>query len=759
MDEVTLPFVDTSPETIARKAAAKAAAIDVEQAATQPPPDLPPVRGEQRTRVRVGSIDLPFFSTLQDPARINGTHSRSMRQFRPRVVECVACERKKLETRLGDPATLGIDPAKLRPDQRHHFGPGERDYTLCKTCYDTNGTLHSRWFELFAAKRRREEQQATLRGAPDFAKVADRVARIDRWRRDVYAAREFGEALAPRPVREGRRRREDPYDGFSDDRVLRQSDFTDQSAPESPSRLLPLRAGTVDVDAEAAAAEQLGGRRGRSRVGDADPMWRANDAEHDPRRVGADHAAAIIEDEKWEARRTKIFRRRLEKIEKIEDPVRRERSRAALYRRWDARLSPSERNPEKAEVTNPFARVRKTMSPYPGTTLHSGVDENFASEPAYVRQAHARHLARVEEFLAEAPGKLAAMGYSEEKIAELTALPPLEPERLRRYSLDEPPLRERFESEDLRTGGPRTLLVTDRGLERASGHGLRLAPAADLDAADREAREGQHVRLAREVAAEIGKEGGGVEGPRTSADDFIDLTDRVHKRAKLTELVGEADAAREHVSHWARTIHHADRDLQAATDAFAREIAETFHDPRAFQAAFKQLSDDDKRAMLVVLRERPGDFAREFRTAGGNAFGDAGRLATGKRKVPAESTVGARERSGILTAEAGVRYLEAVSARKVVREQAAGALGLPETTSFDGLRNACREQMREANAKKDAALRERVSMGKVPSRKELGAAFSDLSQPDRSRVMREVPGVSRLLEPRGRRLARTGPSL
>ena len=70
--------------------------------------------------------------------------------------------------------------------------------------------------------------------------------------------------------------------------------------------------------------------------------------------------------------------------------------------------------------------------------------------------------------------------------------------------------------------------------------------------------------------------------------------------AALTALVSEANAAREHVSQWAHAIHHADRDLKAATVAFARENLVTFHDPRAFQAAFKQLSEDEIRQWNVL---------------------------------------------------------------------------------------------------------------------------------------------------------------
>jgi hypothetical protein len=751
MDEVILPFVDNSPETIARKAAEKAAAVDRELARTQPAPNFPPVRGEERVAVRAGDFELPHYSALYDPARVTGTHSRVMRQFRPRVMECVACEYKKLDTRLGDPVDLGLDPSDVRPEQRHHFGPGERDYTLCKSCYDTFGKLHPKMFDLYVAKRMREDQQRTLRAARNFPDVASRVAEIDRWRRDAIAAREFGAALETSPLGEGVRRRDGRYDGFNDDRVMSLSDFTEQSAAESaPKRLQPITTSKVvrptreeyvsAADPEVAAAPE-GARRGRSRVGDPDPMWQANDAGYEPERIGADHSAAIMEDEKWEARRTRIFRERLAGIEEIEDSRKRERARTALYRRWDPRLSPARRAADKAEITNPFAAVRKELSPYPRTTLHSGVDEGFAAEPAHVRSAHARHQARVEAFLADAPKKLRKMGYSDAEIKELTDLPALEPDRIRRYPLDDPPLRERVRAE------------RDRNVQLPSKE--ELEQVAQEGAIHRKQRA--TARWARETAGDI--VAAEVKEARTGADEFIDLAGRVHARNELVELVREADRSRELVSRWAHTIHAADRDLRAATDAFAREIKVTFHDPKAFQAAFKQLTADEKRATLQALRERPADFAREFRSAGRHDFGAAGRLATGRRTFDSESAVGEAERAGILTSEAGDRYLNAAASRENVRVKAARALKVPESTTFDGLRDACREKMKEANKKKSAALSERANIGKLPTRRELGAAFSGLTEADRTRVLAAVPTVSRMIEPRGRALVRTGLAL
>ncbi len=751
MEEVVLPFVPPrpavaaavpAPDEVARQAAARAAEVEARLA-----------RPRSAAVHFAGRTPLPFLSPLQDPARITGAHSRIMRQFRPRVQKCVACEYGKLDTRLAEAAVA--DPAALSSDQARHVGVGERSYDLCKSCHDTFGTVHPGFYKLWVAQRPREDWQRSLKDSPDFQQIADRVAAVDRWRRAALQAREFGEALNPPDrtgeeihVRRRKRQRESnpddeefpldrgrdngPYDGFPLDGAMRLSEFTDQSAPASPRRFPAGRAALREVRED---PPEPGPARtaGRSRRGDPDPLWRSNDAEYDHDRIGADHAAAVIEDERWDARRVRSFSRAFRRLEYIEDPERREAARERLFRRWDARIAPQSSEPERGLAVSPFAEVTRSLAPYPGRARHSGVDEAFDAEPGYVRAAHARHLAAVADFLREARGKLAAQGMEPERVAELTTLPPLEPERIRRYPLD-PPLRTR--------------------LREAREFRLQLPPAEALDRAE---AEGRYERFAQDqlddFSATVALE------TRTSADAFIDLAGRAHARAELEAAVAAADTAREHVSTWAHSIRRAERDLERAANKFAKEIKTSFVDPKAFGAAFKRLTGEQKGAMLEVLRERPQDFAREFSTAFGNDFGTAGELAAGRRRVPEESPVGEIERSGIQTAEAGRAYLDAATHWGVVRRRAAREFGLPERASTEDLKQACRDRMAEARRKKSVAIREQDGLGDVPSTRELGTRFSGLSQDDRRRVLREVPGLTRLIDIRARALAPAGPSL
>lgn len=748
MEEVVLPFVPPrpavaaaapAPDEVARQAAARAAEVEARLAR----PRSAPVHFAGRT-------PLPFLSPLQDPARVTGAHSRIMRQFRPRVQKCVACEYGKLDTRLAEAAVA--DAAALSADQARHVGVGERSYDLCKSCHDTFGTVHPGFYKLWVAQRPREDSQRSLKDSPDFQQIADRVAAVDRWRRAALQAREFGEALTPPDrtgeeihVRRRKRQRESspddeefpldrgrdngPYDGFPLDGAMRLSEFTDQSAPASPRRFPAGRAAYREVREE---PPEPGAERtaGRSRRGDPDPLWRSNDAEYDYDRIGADHAAAVIEDERWDARRVRSFSRAFRRLEYIEDPEKREAARERLFRRWDARISPQTSEPERGLVASPFAEVTRSLAPYPGRARHSGVDEAFDAEPGYVRAAHARHLAAVADFLREARGKLAAQGMDPARIAELTTLPPLEPEPIRRYPLD-PPLRVR--------------------LREAREFRLQLPPASELDQA---AADGAVYRWARDTVGELE-----ATRPDLHPNDVIDLAGRVHARAELEAAVAEAEAAREHVSTWANAIHRAERDLERAANRFAQEIKTSFVAPKAFGAAFKRLTGEQKRAMLEILRERPQDFAREFSTAFGHEFGTAGELATGRRQVPEGSPVGEIERSGIQTAEAGRAYLDAATHWGVVRRRAAREFGLSDRATTDDLKKACRARMAEARQKKSAAIREQDGLGDPPTARELAAAFSGLSQEDRRRVLREVPGLTQLIDIRGRALAKSGPSL
>jgi hypothetical protein len=279
-----------------------------------------------------------------------------------------------------------------------------------------------------------------------------------------------------------------------------------------------------------------------------------------------------------------------------------------------------------------------------------------------------------------------------------------------------------------------------------------LPTAAELDAV---VRESEVRRAVRDDLNHLGN----LEAARGSVDaeSFLAMVRRVQARDQLQAQVREADEARGTVQKWADALRRADLEVGGATQGFADEIRTAFREPKAFEAAFRQLSEEQKRHALHVLRERPADFAREFATGYGRDFGEAGELAAGRRG--GVGAVSELERTGIVTAAAGERYLDAVRSRRITADHAARHLGLEPGASLKEVGASCAAQLAAASERKAAAIRDRDALGTVPTPKDLGRAFTGLHQQDRREVRRQVPGLDALMEDRGRQLSRSGPSL
>lgn len=712
-----------SPDAVAREAARRAAEVDRRLAREQPAPSLGPVRGPEPVPSYAGSIPLPFSSPLHDPANLAGARAREVREFRPRVLECVACEYRKLENRLGDPEEHGVELHHLRPDQRQHFGPGERDYTVCKSCHDTNGAIDRPLYTRWAAERTREDAQRSFRHDPRFAAFAERVAAVDRWRRASQAGADLAgdlPAADQQPAPAGRDL-DAEFDGIVvEERVPALSDFTGQRAGQ-----------------------------GRARVGTPDPEFAAG-APYDAVRFRADEVEARMEDARWEARREEKFRGAWARTGYIEDPVLRRETRARLVERWDPRMSLV--GEDRMEMTSPFAERHPRLAPFGRGVGHSGVDEGLDGEPAWRRAALARHEEAVARFLETMPAKLEQQGVSPERIAELTSLPPLNPGSEIGGVGDLAVLRERLERAHrlaiapslLPAGGRPTWSDTVGALVRVERPTF-LAPAAALDAVAGAAA------LRHEVAADVERITVREAAPGTTdRDGFLRMARDAGRREALQAEVRAAEGVREHAQRWSLALRRADGEVRAATAAFAGELRAAFRDPRAFQAAFVGLAEGEKRAALRALREHPAEFPHAFASAHGR---DAGRAAA---LAPAGPE--AIERAGILTANAGERYLDAVRARGITRTHAARAMGLPEESPLAQVRQACTGRMDEAAARGTDALRAVEALGPPVPRATLERAFTGLHQADRRHVLREEPGLRALLDPPRRSLARSGPA-
>jgi hypothetical protein len=777
MREVEVPFIDQPrPKT----AAQLARETEIRLAREQPDPaPLPPFSRPAPEAVTAGSINLPF----QSPDRfgLHFSHQRALSEIAPRARHCVSCGYDKLDTRLGDPERLGIDPRKLSAAERTHLGPGEREYGHCKVCFDTNGGViakgyYTRWSRLVD----KEARQYTLRTDPMFAHLAERVAAIDAWRSQrgtLDLNSELGDVRAasmltvPAPPDN-----ENEFDGFgTDERVPTLSEFT----------------GAKD--------------------GIRDPEFGAL---YDSRVVGAAETEAYMMDSAWEATRAENFRRAGWAAERIEDPQMRQEALERLVPRYDPRmslvlpLSVDENGrldgPVRMAMTNPLSEPTKRIRPYLRSASHSGVDEGFSSEPGWRQSAIARHEAAVADFMAGARRKLAQKeGMTPALLAELTTLPDLNPGR-EVVKLDFGPLRDRPDA------SPR--LVVDQGALKAivpDGEAptladrimaLRsrvrptvLAPAKHLDqvaevASIRKGLFDHWADTAREPAID-----------RVDPAEFRSLAEAAAQRREFQLQVRAANADRETVLAWASSINREDVAMRGATATFATEIRSSFVDPQQFQAAFKKLSPAEQREALAMLREQPATFAQDFATRFHRDFGPAGSIprpdqdphafeAAFSKLSPAERSEARKmlreqpasfpqdaytrfhrdfgtageiagpdaARAGILVANAGEGYLDAKQSRDAVRRVNAERLSLPATASLDDVKQACRERFKAVNAAKHEAIAHRDAV-RAPTRGELTRAFSGLHPADRSKMLAEMPALQKLVPIRRQReVARSG---
>ncbi len=250
------------------------------------------------------------------------------------------------------------------------------------------------------------------------------------------------------------------------------------------------------------------------------------------------------------------------------------------------------------------------------------------------------------------------------------------------------------------------------------------------------------------------------------AEAFLQLVERFQQRELVQDQVKKLDAARDKIAAWSGDLERTSRDVRGATQDFSDQIRAAFRDPRAFVGLFKQLTDEQKRATLETLRERPAEFAREFLAAldherpntGEQPRGWRARIAEAAerlRRTPPEQHVFRNPRdasgAGILTGGAGERYLDAVAVRDSVRRHVARQMGLSEKVTLAEVRDELSTRKDAAEAQKAEALRLRGTL-KAPTVEDLERAFLDLGPKDRQRVIHAVPAIASLI-PKALRLA------
>lgn len=257
-----------------------------------------------------------------------------------------------------------------------------------------------------------------------------------------------------------------------------------------------------------------------------------------------------------------------------------------------------------------------------------------------------------------------------------------------------------------------------------------------------------------------------VRNGSADAEAFLQLVERFRQCEAVEDEVKKLDEAREKLEKWSWGLERTTADVKGATQDFAKQIRTAFRDPQAFTERFQQLTEEQKRATLKTLGERPAEFAREFLAALGHERpttseqprGWRARVAKAVdrlRRTPPEQHVFRNPTdvrgAGILTAGAGERYLNAVQVRDSARRRIARELDLSEKVTVAEVREALSTRKLAAETQKAEALRRRDAL-KAPTAKDLERAFLDLRPEDRQRVIRAVPAIASLI-PKALRLA------
>ena|GEM_PF-4935487 len=243
-----------------------------------------------------------------------------------------------------------------------------------------------------------------------------------------------------------------------------------------------------------------------------------------------------------------------------------------------------------------------------------------------------------------------------------------------------------------------------------------------------------------------------------NAEAFLQMVERFRQREAGWDEVRKLDEIRENIEKWSRGFERTNTDVKGATNHFAREIRAAFRDPKAFSDAFKQLTEEQKRATLKNLGKRPAEFARDFLVAHRHKL-----VHTRERPRWRAMVANAVERmrgtapeqhvfrnpsdargAGVLTAGAGERYLDAVRVRDSARRAVAQNLGLSEKVTVAEVREALSVRMAATNAQKAEAISRQDSL-KAPTVKELERAFLSLSDEEQRWVMRRLPEVKSLV--------------
>jgi hypothetical protein len=294
-------------------------------------------------------------------------------------------------------------------------------------------------------------------------------------------------------------------------------------------------------------------------------------------------------------------------------------------------------------------------------------------------------------------------------------------------------------------------------LARATARLRNAAPALGQD---------QQGRVPEQVAAppldpskepgrkeDVARLSGGSRAPGVSreAEDFLRTADRVVERKALLDEARDAAVDVGKGREWSRELDRVDAHLRGSRNDFKERVQTTFQDPQAILDQYEAMGAQEQRMMLDSLRKSPEAFAQQLVRAPESdgwlaAVTEAAKHTFGKSpEQRVFKNVPGFENDCWLVADAGERYMSAVTGCENAHRYVADALGIEKTAPPKEVREAITAHVDRTKVRKAQILERRDALGDVPTTKELHRSFRDLSPKDRGSVLKQLGAIGKLV--------------
>jgi hypothetical protein len=263
----------------------------------------------------------------------------------------------------------------------------------------------------------------------------------------------------------------------------------------------------------------------------------------------------------------------------------------------------------------------------------------------------------------------------------------------------------------------------------------------------------------KEDAARL-SDGSRAPGVSRKAEDFLRTADRVLERKALLDEAQDAVAEIGSGHKWSIDLDRVDAHLRGSRNDFKAWVQTTFQDPQAFLEQYEAMRAWEQRMMLDSLRKSPEAFARQLVRAQESEIASRGKRVSGWRAAvtrAAKHTFGKSPEQRVfknvpgfendcrLVADAGERYMSAVTGCENAHRYVADALGIEDTAPPEEVRKAITAHVDRAKVRKAQILERYDALDDVPTTKALRRSFRALSLKDKGSVLEQLGTIGKLL--------------